>query len=71
MTGLELSSPESFFLQRWRYALTADPGSIGSQIHTDHAPPQLIIAGEAMAGGKIEGAWLSGRAAARAIIDAA
>ena len=71
MTGLELSAPESFFLQRWRYALTADPGSIGSQIPTDHAPPQLIMAGEAMAGGKIEGAWLSGRAAARAIIDAA
>lgn len=70
MTGLQLSAPESFFLQRWRYALTADPNPIGSPTPTSTAPPQLIMAGEAMAGGKIEGAWLSGRAAARAIIDA-
>ena len=71
MTGFDLSTPDSFFIQRWRYALSATPTPFGLHIHADHSHAKLIIAGEAMAGGKIEGAWISGRAAARAFINGA
>ena len=62
MSGEDLREPESIFLQRWRYAMP---------VHLPEGPPALsfdlpaplILAGESFAGGKIEGAWLSGRAA--------
>jgi hypothetical protein len=62
MAGTDLSSPEDCFLQRWRYAqpiaaLNADQAPMFAE------PAPLVLAGECFAGGKIEGAWLSGRAA--------
>jgi len=68
MAGTDLSSPEEYFLQRWRYAqpvvaLNATPA------HVFKEPAPLILAGESFAGGKIEGAWISGgNAATRASV---
>jgi len=64
MAGTNLSSPEECFLQRWRYAQPV------AALNEDRAPifgepAPLVLAGECFAGGKIEGAWLSGRAAGR------
>jgi predicted NAD/FAD-dependent oxidoreductase len=62
LSQADLSAPQSWFVQRWRYAL-------GPQISSEPArliagTPPLVLAGDAIAGGKIEGAWLSGKAAA-------
>jgi predicted NAD/FAD-dependent oxidoreductase len=62
LSKADLSAPQSWFVQRWRYAL-------GPQISSEPArliagTPPLVLAGDAIAGGKIEGAWLSGKAAA-------
>ncbi|MEX1010080.1 MAG: FAD-dependent oxidoreductase, partial [Chthoniobacterales bacterium] len=54
MTGLDLSTPEAFFIQRWRYAHSNAPDRIHARILAADGPAKLIIAGEAMAGGKIE-----------------
>jgi hypothetical protein len=62
MSGEDMREPESIFLQRWRYAMP---------VHLPEGPPALsfdlpaplVLAGESFAGGKIEGAWLSGQAA--------
>lgn len=62
MSGEDLRLPESVFLQRWRYAMPAHPPE-GSPALSFDRPAPLILAGESFAGGKIEGAWLSGRAA--------
>ena len=59
----DLSAPSAFFLQRWRYALGSDRTGEAAHVFSDGAP--LVLAGDAIAGGKIEGAWLSGREAAR------
>jgi len=61
MSGLDLRQPESVFLQRWRYAMPANPPA-GSPVRSFDLPAPLILAGECFAGGKIEGAWLSGHA---------
>jgi renalase len=66
IAGSDLTTPESTFLQRWRYALGADGGSDDALLFPDEAP--LVLAGDAIAGGKIEGAWLSGRAAAKNLL---
>jgi len=58
----DLSAPLSSFLQRWRYALGSDPSGPPALLCPAGAP--LVLAGDAIAGGKIEGAWLSGRKAA-------
>ncbi len=63
VAGTDLSSPRAFFLQRWRYALGTDEASAGAALFADEAP--LVLAGDTLAGGKIEGAWLSGQEAAR------
>ena len=57
-----LSAPQSWFLQRWRYALGAQTN--GDPARLISGTPSLVLAGDAIAGGKIEGAWLSGEAAA-------
>jgi hypothetical protein len=63
ITGTDLSGPDDCFLQRWRYAqlFSALSGSDASIRFGEPAP--LVLAGESFAGGKIEGAWLSGLAA--------
>ncbi|MEX1009763.1 MAG: hypothetical protein WEC72_00315 [Chthoniobacterales bacterium] len=54
--------PESVFLQRWRYAQATETRD-GDRAVFMETPAPLILAGECFAGGKIEGAWLSGVAA--------
>ena len=53
-------------IKRWRYARPDAPRTIG--IWTDGLPEGLILAGDAFAGARVEGAVLSGLAAAEAII---
>jgi predicted NAD/FAD-dependent oxidoreductase len=62
MSDEDLREPESIFLQRWRYAMPVHPPE-GLPALSFDLPAPLILAGESFAGGKIEGAWLSGRAA--------
>jgi renalase len=62
MSGEDLREPESIFLQRWRYAMPVHPPEGPAALSFD-LPAPLILAGESFAGGKIEGAWLSGRTA--------
>lgn len=68
-TGVDLRSPEDSFLQRWRYAQPAITGARASTHGFHHLPAPVALAGDALAGGKIEGAWLSGQAAAAAVSD--
>jgi predicted NAD/FAD-dependent oxidoreductase len=62
----DLSAPQSLMLQRWRYALGAELG--GKHARVIPGPQPLVLAGDAIAGGKIEGAWLSGRGAAQTLL---
>lgn len=64
----DLSTPQSRFLQRWRYAL--GPQTAGEPARLVSGTPPLVLAGDAIAGGKIEGAWLSGREAAHLALSA-
>lgn len=64
ISGDDLRSPEAVFLQRWRYAQPVAPPD-GEQAVSFDAPAPLVLAGECFAGGKIEGAWLSGVAAGK------
>ncbi len=66
IVGDKLTSPAAFFLQRWRYAL--GPQNDGKLARVIPGQPPLVLAGDAIAGGKIEGAWLSGKAAGEAIM---
>ena len=63
LARVDLEHPRDCFLQRWRYALGSDRGGPAALHFAGTAP--LILAGDAIAGGKIEGAWRSGREAAR------
>ena len=62
ISGTDLRHPEAVFLQRWRYAQPVAPRA-GERALSFDAPAPLVLAGECFAGGKIEGAWLSGVAA--------
>lgn len=46
---------------RWRYALVSRPAESPCLLACDHPP--LIVAGDGFGGARVEGAWLSGRAA--------
>jgi len=63
IAGQDLGHHAGTFLQRWRYA-TVEEASSAEPAAAVEAPAPLILAGESFAGGKIEGAWLSGRHAA-------
>ncbi|MFM8656222.1 MAG: NAD(P)/FAD-dependent oxidoreductase [Chthoniobacterales bacterium] len=63
IAGQDLGAPAGTFLQRWRFATIEEAASAESAMAVE-APAPLILAGESFAGGKIEGAWLSGRHAA-------
>jgi hypothetical protein len=67
ITGEDLATPEAEFLQRWRYA-QAEDAALEPRVLAIDAEAPLLVAGDALAGGKIEGAWLSGRAAAEALL---
>jgi predicted NAD/FAD-dependent oxidoreductase len=62
ISGLELSSGDYFF-HRWRYALPGDAVESDGAVLVE-GPAPLVLAGDAWAGGKIEGAWRSGLVAA-------
>ena len=63
LARVDLEHPTHRFLQRWRYALGAERN--GPAALRFAGTPPLVLAGDAIAGGKIEGAWRSGREAAR------
>lgn len=65
LSGADVAKPIDFFLQRWRYALGSRDGTEPARLVK--APAPLVLAGDAIGGGKIEGAWLSGREAARLV----
>ncbi|MFM8656871.1 MAG: hypothetical protein ACKOD5_07040, partial [Chthoniobacterales bacterium] len=65
LSGADLAKPVDFFLQRWRYALGSRDGTEPARLVM--APAPLVLAGDAIGGGKIEGAWLSGQEAARLV----
>lgn len=56
--------PEAWTAHRWRYADTAQPLETGCAWN---AGAGLGLCGDWLAGGKVEGAWRSGRALARAV----
>ena len=62
ISGTDLRGPTQSFLQRWRYAQPSAPRP-GERAVFFGSPAPLVLAGECFAGGKIEGAWLSGVAA--------
>ena len=68
ISGDDLRSPEAVFLQRWRYAQPVVPRDGGHAVSVE-APAPLVLAGECFAGGKIEGAWLSGLAAGKMLLS--
>ena len=60
-TGVPLPTVRHLDVHRWRYALPAEGAPAGPW--TDESGT-LAVAGDALAGGRVEGAWLSGLAAA-------
>lgn len=52
---------------RWRYARPVGPGPADALATT--VPGPLAVAGDGFTGGRVEGAWTSGRAAARLLLD--
>jgi renalase len=54
-------SPALCQAHRWRYALSSSPFDQGPMIDADQ---NLVVAGDWCQGNRIEGAWISGRAAA-------
>ncbi len=52
---------------RWRYSQPRETLDIGA-VATDAAVP-VVLAGEALAGARVEGAYLSGAAAAAMVAD--
>jgi predicted NAD/FAD-dependent oxidoreductase len=62
ITGIEFFGAD-FFFHRWRYALPLNEGLSSGVFSTKDSAP-LVLAGDTWVGGKIEGAWCSGIAAA-------
>ncbi len=50
----------------WRYARPADQRQ---QLFMEHQASNLWLAGDWLAGGRVEGAWLSGKSSSQAILD--
>lgn len=65
LTGLRLPAPAHLDAHRWRYALPAPVATPEpAWLDPEH---QLALAGDACVGGRVEGAFTSGLAAARAL----
>lgn len=68
ITGSRLRNMKLVRTHRWRYA-RPDPGAPQTSQRFARVPESaLLLAGDWLAGGRVEGAWLSGRAAADALI---
>lgn len=65
--GRELPAPSHAAGHRWRYALPTHPLDTPCLFDETHA---IAVAGDWCGGPRVEGAWLSGRAAARRMLDA-
>ncbi|NBC30786.1 MAG: hypothetical protein GVY29_12440 [Spirochaetes bacterium] len=55
-------APESYQVKRWRYSKPRRPLKVGAVALRE--APEIILAGDAFSGARVEGAFLSGRAAA-------
>lgn len=58
--------PEVLRAHRWRYSMALEPLESGCLYDPDR---NLVVAGDWCAGNRIEGAWKSGQAAARRLLD--
>ena len=58
--------PQAWSAHRWRYADTEPPLQLGCLWDADTG---IGLCGDWLNGGKVEGAWLSGRALGRRVID--
>lgn len=67
--GVSLPSPVHVDAQRWRFSRAVDVAA-GPGYHLD-GERSLVLCGDWCLGGRVEGAWLSGRAAGRALLEAA
>ncbi len=67
VAGVEIPRPEGFFVHRWRYALCPSPAEHPPFLAWK-TPAPLLAAGDALAGGRIEGAWISGHAAGEQMV---
>jgi len=67
-TGADFANPTDTFFHRWRYSQAVVAAGAATGVLSWSGPAPLLVAGDAVGGGKIEGAWLSGRAAGRKII---
>lgn len=63
--GLGGAEPESATVHRWRYA--EPTAASGNRVFVWDAAQKLGLCGDWLHGGRVEGAWLGGRALARAI----
>jgi photolyase PhrII len=61
-TGCELPAPAHLDRHRWRYSLAS--GALDEEFMAAPSCPGLVLAGDWLAGSRVEGAFLSGRAAA-------
>lgn len=68
-TGTDFANPTETFFHRWRYSQPVAPGTPAAAFLSWSGPAPLLAAGDAVGGGRIEGAWLSGRAAGREILS--
>jgi predicted NAD/FAD-dependent oxidoreductase len=63
IAGAWMSAPVEFWVHRWRYAHPEGPNAPGGFLKAETASPLYLI-GDGLNGGRVEGAWLSGIAAA-------
>ncbi|QDU85101.1 glutamate synthase subunit beta [Planctomycetes bacterium Pla163] len=63
LLGRDLPAPTHLDTHRWGYALAPEPLTAGA-LHADGVGPPLVVAGDWCAGSRVEGAYLSGLAAA-------
>ena len=61
LAGLTVPSPEHAEAHFWKYAKPSDETLSHNLVDVDS---KVVVAGDAFRGGRIEGAWLSGRDAA-------
>lgn len=68
ITGLDRAAIEPLHLYRWRHARPAPDAPAPAEPYLHDLGTNVAIAGDWLAGGRVEGAWLSGGAAAQAVI---